>query len=49
MSARLSRAEWLVSDGNVGAAIVDLEAIVRSRRNFDAVESSARALLAGLA
>jgi tetratricopeptide (TPR) repeat protein len=48
MNARLLRARHAISAGRSADALADLEAVIASNRNFDAVEQSARELIAGL-
>ncbi len=45
MAARLQRAEWLLDGSTQADAAPDLKAVIASNRNFDHVESRARALL----
>lgn len=45
MSARLLRAEWRTADDRPVDALDDLEIVLASNRNFETVESRARALL----
>jgi tetratricopeptide (TPR) repeat protein len=46
MAARLQRAEWSVETGAPRDALPDLDVVVASHRNFEAVEARARVLLA---